>query len=451
MKTLFQNLRFDKKFKLVAIACIILIGFLASTLFHYYEGYVLQKPYPYTTFLFLPSDRFADYFVLPLVNSNLNPYFNPIIPSAQYPLVNVFGYLFSLLPPKASFLLFMTLISAAYIYLSYLILWGWGKLPRRLLPLIIPILVLTYPFLFTLDRGNIEILLFVFLLFFLLFFIQKKYVLSAIFLSFAIALKVYPAVFLVLYVPEKKYRALVLSIGVTALLTLGSLALFSGGFLANVQFLIHASNFSNGNLVFFLGSANMVQRGVSLFTFFKILFLETGWIAHINMPHFLSAYIKVAALSFVPLAAYIVWVEKTLWRRVALLVFAMLLLPHVSADYKLIHLYLPLFLFILADEHSRLDYLYLLIFGLLMIPKDYYYFPTTLSDSLTHDISISVMINIVLMVLMSALIVVSGLRKSGTVQIKAGLVRIGNLFKLPKSSDQPLKLPREEMASSPLK
>ena len=82
----------------------------------------------------------------------------------------------------------------------------------RFLLLIVPILFLTYPFLFTMDRGNIEILLFISLLFFLYYFLQKKFVLSAIFLSIAIAMKAFPAVFLILYLPEKKYREMFLSL-----------------------------------------------------------------------------------------------------------------------------------------------------------------------------------------------------------------------------------------------
>jgi hypothetical protein len=223
-------------------------------------------------------------------------------------------------------------------------------------------------------------------------------------------MKIFPAVLLLLYLPKKKYRELVLSIGITALLTLGSLLLFKGGLKANINFLLHGSNFSFSTLVSFLGPGNMVQRGVTLFTFFKIIFLETGWIAKIDMAQFLSIYIKLAALSFIPLAAYVVFVEKILWRRVALLVFSMLLLPQISADYKLMHIYLPMFLFMISDDHSRLDIIYLLIFGLLMIPKDYAYYSHVASDAGASDISISVMINMTIMLLMSGLIIVSGLR-----------------------------------------
>jgi hypothetical protein len=69
-----------------------------------------------------------------------------------------------------------------------------------------------------------------------------------------------------------------------------------------------------------------------------------------------------------------------------------------------------MFMFIITEDRSRLDIFYLVAFGLLMIPKDYAYFPHVLSDAGTNDISISVMINFSLMVIMSFLIVASSLK-----------------------------------------
>ena len=403
------SLRMVSNFKASSIVSIIIAGFLLSISYHYYQGQILGKPYPYTTFLFTPADRFNDFFVARFV-ADMNPYFNNIAPSAQLPLVNVFDYLITLMPMNISLPLFIILITTSFVSLTNLIMWKGENSLFRKLYIILPITFLTYPFLFTIDRGNLEILLFIFLLLFLYFYLQENYFLSAVFLAIAIAMKAFPAVLLLLYLPKKKYRELVMSISITSILTLGSLALFKGGFVANFNFLLHGSNFSYATLVSFVGSDNLVQRGVSLFTFFKIIFIETGWLTKINMPQFLSIYVKIAALSFIPLAAYMVFVEKILWRQATLLVFSMLLLPQISADYKLMHIYLPMFLFIISDDHSRLDIIYLLIFGLLMIPKDYAYFPHALSDAGTNDISISVMINIVLMVVMSIFIIFSGLK-----------------------------------------
>lgn len=405
------NSRMSRNIKMSALAIIIMAGFVSSTFHHYYQGQVLGKPYPYTTFLFTPADRFNDFFVAFTVK-DLNPYFNEIVPSAQFPLVNVIDYLITLLPLKVSLAIFITFISTAFISITHIILWGEKAPLIRGLHITLPIAFLTYPFLFTVDRGNLEILLFIFLLLFMYFYIRENYALSAVFLAVAIAMKLFPVVLVVAYLPKKKYGELAISIGIAAILTMGSLALFKGGFVANFNFLLHGSNFSFATLVSFVGADNLVQRGVSLFTFFKIIFIETGLLEKVNMPQFLSTYVKVAALTFLPLAAYVVFIEKILWRQIALLVFSMLLLPQISADYKLMHVYLPMYLFIISAHRSRLDIFYLLIFGLLMIPKDYAYFPKTLSDAGVNDISISVMMNIILMILMSMLIVVEGLRDS---------------------------------------
>jgi hypothetical protein len=66
------------------------------------------------------------------------------------------------------------------------------------------------------------------------------------------------------------------------------------------------------------------------------------------------------------------WQRKLrFWQQVALLVCAMNLLPFVSADYKLLYLFLPLFLFINEPDAGRLDKIYCLLFGLLLVPKAY--------------------------------------------------------------------------------
>ena len=56
-----------------------------------------------------------------------------------------------------------------------------------------------------------------------------------------------------------------------------------------------------------------------------------------------------------------------------LLVIAINLFPYVSADYKLIHLFIPLILFFISrsddDSHKK----YAILFGLLFIPRSFYW------------------------------------------------------------------------------
>jgi hypothetical protein len=125
---------------------------------------------------------------------------------------------------------------------------------------------------------------------------------------------------------------------------------------------------------------------------------------------FLSRYLAASALIGVVAVVYAVFVEQDLWKRVAVLVLVMLLLPPLSADYKLLLLYVPLYLFVESDKPSRLDPAYLAVFGLLLVPKSYYYLSSVFSESgAAHDISIAVPLNVLLLIALSLLIGIPGL------------------------------------------
>ncbi len=74
----------------------------------------------------------------------------------------------------------------------------------------------------------------------------------------------------------------------------------------------------------------------------------------------------------------------------------MLLLPQVTFDYKMIHLYIALMLFLNSQKQSPYDILYAILFGLLLIPKDYLY--------IQPDISIAVFLNPLLMLMIAGTI-----------------------------------------------
>jgi hypothetical protein len=272
---------------------------------------------------------------------------------------------------------------------------------------------MTYPVLFAIDRGNIETLLLILLLAFIYFFQRRRFLISSVFLALAIAMKLYPLFLLVLFVPEKKHREIGFAVVLSAVLTLTCLMCFKGGFLANLRFLLAGGNLHSALVSgedMWLGNTSFVQRGVTLFTAIKVLLIETGAIARVDMAKLLSSYVMTAMAAAILVAAYVILIERELWKMVALLIFAILVLPQISADYKMILILIPLFLFVNSTERSRADTVYALLFGLLLIPKDYYLFSRTLSES-GHDISIAVFLNPAMMLLMSAMIIASGLRR----------------------------------------
>jgi hypothetical protein len=398
----------DRTAKVSYLSLIVIVGFAGSVGYHYVQGVYFGRPYPQNTFLFDPAVHGSDFQDVLHDGHTLNPYLQ--YSSAQYPLLALIGFVLSLIPKYAD-VAFLVIVSMGFMMLSMasLRLANWWSSATHVLV----IAFLSYPFLFAIDRANFELLVFVLLLAFLHFFTRGQHGWGALCLGLAIALKLYPVVLLVLYIPAKNVRAMFLGLSVAAAATLGSLLCFEGGLWANASFLLQAGNIQSNPafLEFTSFSSNMVQRGVSLLTFLKVISIETGFIRGMAGALFMSRYLISSAVVGAVALAYSVLVEKDLWRRVAVLVLAMLLLPPISADYKLLLVYLPLYLFINSDRPSRLDPAFLAVFGALLVPKSYYYLPTVISDALprVHDISIAVPANVVLLLLLGLLIVIPGL------------------------------------------
>jgi len=392
------------------LATLVLTGFILAVVFHYFQSAYLGLPYPYNTFLFTPLDRFADFFVLYRVNLDLNPYLAHAC--AQYPFTNWLFVLFSRMPEAPAFGLYTLLTIVSFASLIFFFLKE-EPAPNKII-----LAFLSYPFLFTVDRGNVEGLLYVLLALFVLFFVQKRFWQSAILLGLAGAMKIYPLIFAPLFLIQKRYKETGILILTFLSASLLPLFFFQGGFLANLQFVLHGSNFVNPIYDLFLGPAAFVQRGVSLFTFLKILLIQFGWIDGVDMGILLKGYFVFIILFAIPYLFYAFFIEKTFWKQIALLTFGMLLFPHISADYKLIHLFLPILLFLTAPPR-RDDAVYWIAFGLLLIPKAYFFLPNIQSDSGTTDISIGVVLNVLIMLFLILYIVFTGIQSRKEASVSA--------------------------------
>jgi hypothetical protein len=114
--------------------------------------------------------------------------------------------------------------------------------------------------------------------------------------------------------------------------------------------------------------------GHSLFGLIKIIyqhlapesFGDAGNIQRLSTIYSWGAMISLGLLSL-----YFIRQRDFFWKRVALLVLAMNLIPHVSGDYKLLYLFIPLSLFLGEKESEEDDIAFSLILGLLLIPKAY--------------------------------------------------------------------------------
>jgi len=421
----------EKQSKIEIIKTIIIIGFTLSVFFHYIlNNYMGLSVYPYGTFLFDPADRFNDFFSM--AKLGFNPYLIGA-PSVYGPLTFILLGFLCVLPHNVAFVLVVVSFIIFFLIYIYKNLGIKNKLQGVTLAFVFSFM--TYPFLFILDRGNLDMWVFVCLALFVYFYHRQKDFFAAIFLAFAIALKIYPIVFVVLFLIDKKYRGffwcLLMTVGVVFFSVLfiqggmvGFLSGIAGGFLG-----FHSRYVVSGYYALYHG----IQHGLGFFGIIKII-LSLGFFRAIS--HYLpsavvmnsdpsfshyreliftrfEAFVFLGASIFYSLLAlgstillffFINKKEKVFWKKIALLVFAILILPQVSYDYKLIFIFIPLVLFINSGEATKYDGIYSVLFGLLLIPKDYYI--------IIEDVSIAVVLNPLIMLVMAALIVRSTLKNS---------------------------------------
>lgn len=394
----------EKSKRISLLSFLVLLGFSFSILYHYIQGILLEKPYPANTFLFLPKYFLTDFRDVYVESMELNPYIGKH--SAQFPFMVLLGKIFSFFPSYLSILIFYIIGIAILSYFAVKYLrFGSGYASATS---IFIICFLSYPFLISVDRGNFEFLLFIFLLVFLSLFEREKYLWSTLPLAMAIGMKLYPAIFLFLFVSEKKWKEFFLTCGLVFALSITSLLLFKGGIYLNIMYLLQMSNFSDNHLFTEFTSilpGTKIQRGVSILSLIKIFQGINGSIpSKFWTDNFKIIYMMIATLIGVGVTLHVTLKQKYFWKKVAILVFLTLLLPPLSGDYKLIHIFLPLFFYVNTDQKSKWDYVYIFLFGLLLIPKDYYIFPQFVSDTYLdyknpNDISISMPINIISMLI----------------------------------------------------
>ncbi len=94
---------------------------------------------------------------------------------------------------------------------------------------------LTYPTIFIVDRANFDVVVFIFVALFALFYQRGHAVLAVVVLAPAIAMKGYPAILLTLPLLDRRFKELVLACLMARLLTFGALALFQDGLFLELQ------------------------------------------------------------------------------------------------------------------------------------------------------------------------------------------------------------------------
>lgn len=257
------------------------------------------------------------------------------------------------------------------------------------------VLIISYPVMYCLERGNIIILSMIFTMFFIFFKdVDNKVIRELSYISLAIAagIKLYPAIFGLLLLFEKKYKDAArliiygiiavflpfvffinkpetLSIGIDNNLTLAMISKYN--YLAANSGSSALSNIIDNLINFATNKKNRLNfSSVSIQNFvFLVNPLNTKF-ASILMC--VTEIIAIIGLAF----------SKKKWQQIFLLAYIMLNIPSASSSYALTFLIIPFIMFLFdeegngytAENRHKIDYFYILCFALLLTPLPVFWY-----------------------------------------------------------------------------
>lgn len=392
-----------KSEKVLLLSNIVLIGFVFEVFFHYFLGFYLGMGKFFNTFLSNPEVFYSD-FSGPLSHlAGRQPYvppadwqnYFPLSFVLVYPLAFIKNTFFAYLIMLGTFLSFLTWSNIKYLSCKNL-----DKIQNTKNILIMTLL--TYPFLYLVDRGNLDMLIFIFLAIFVIFFGQGKYKTSAVFLAIASAMKPFPFLFLILFLAKRKYKEFFLACVLTALFIIGGFMFFKGSVWSQFNVLLQSWFYMNNGYAYFNDNSCGMVNGSSLFMLSKLMLCQITKTPIISTYLLLKLY-NIFSAFFLVWIMYLVFNEKNYWKQLTLLSLYMIMVPTTMYDYKLIFLFIPVWFFINTEEKSKYDFVYTLFFGLFFLAK-YLVIPTFLWGIEGRGFGISVVLNPLIMLIFIVLI-----------------------------------------------
>lgn len=386
--------------RVIEASLVVCGGVALAAIYHYAMGVYFGAGYPAMTFLFIPGDRFNDFHWTFLHTKRLNPYFEPLVffPSNYFPFTHLFLLPLTWIGEGWAFLLAMGtfVVGTAAYFRRRFRAFTTDVTESSLWTLCI--VMVSYPVLLTLDRGNIEGLMFLMMLLGLLAFRKERYVLAALLLALPTAMKIYPGVMFGLFVIHRRYRALAIGVATVIALNVIALMMFDGGFFTNLDRLLTVIGGVQGKT---LVNINLIRKGTSLLGALRtIVFLVDPQLFF--APQFAAAlgklYTQISVVMLAGTGVYLLRFKTQLWEQVTLFVGLMLLVPGISYDYKLIHVLLCLDLFLASDAvEGSLGWVRTILLALLLVPKEY--------GVLFADVTTQVVTNPVLLLILMGTIV----------------------------------------------
>ncbi len=332
-----------------------------------YCKHVLHRRYPLDTVLLTPAARFSDWVNFLPRTSHFGE--TGFLTRADwgflfpYPLPSVLPYvLIQQLGPHpmrnylvATILIFLICAALLSVYLARR--YGW----IAVLQLSVWSTVLVgYPGIWVIDRGNVEVFLWLLVCCGTYSFIRQRPYQAAACFAIAGSMKIYPAILLLLFLRRKQYRAMAFGVLVPSVFTLGTLAIAGPTIPQAMRDMKPAADTLRDAQIVALAPDGL-RFDHSVFALCKqatatysarALGWSTDRIGALRFDHSAKVYSIVAPIFF--LLLYLVRIRTMpLLNQFLSLVFLALLLPFVSYDYTLVHLYVVFAVLLLALlEHT---------------------------------------------------------------------------------------------------
>ncbi len=168
--------------------------------------------------------------------------------------------------------------------------------------------------------------------------------LALILIAVAAGIKIYPAVFGMLYLKEKRYRE------AGRLILYGMICffvpfVFFGGFHGLVQMLLNQKKLHSLSLY---GWRNILATWNKLDSQFL----------HLNLP----IIGKMLTWMYAVISMIGMWILQDTWKRLFMVCSLMVIVPYWSGAYTVIYLVIPLLYFLSEEHKKRMDYIYAVLF-----------------------------------------------------------------------------------------
>ena len=250
---------------------------------------------------------------------------------------------------------------------------------------------ISFAFIYAVDRGNIDMIIFPIILIFLHYFFNHRFLISSIFLALAISLKIFPALLLFLFFQKKLFKYALATISWSTGIFFLSIFLLNIKLQSVFQIFSSVINFSSGSLfanpIAYSGlNTSFIGFTKQYLSFLNLGFIygnvsETGqydiyssfglWSGFYILP-FLNLFLLLYL--FMKLVLYLIRTKRVTFEAVILINIIFLIYFPLNFIYRA-----SVFLALLLYYQSKFDYKKLsLPLLILLVPTDLFYFPTHL-------------------------------------------------------------------------